>query len=218
MNNLAPTRKIYGLSKSRALRCLWMAEELGLAFEHETTGFTGGASRTPQMLALNPNGHIPVLVDGDVIVWESLAINLYLMRCYAMGDKAYLGPQNPEQEAAILQWSFWAITECERDAVTVILHTVVLPTEKRDPSFALKAARRLHTPLTVLEAHLNAQLQATGQRYLCAGRFTTADLNLASILLWIKPNQDLCAQFPNVMQWLDLCMGRPSFTLARVRP
>jgi glutathione S-transferase len=63
---------IYGISASRTLRPLWMLEELGLEYEHVQTNFTGD-NKQPEYLALNPNGHVPTLVDGDTVLWESLA-------------------------------------------------------------------------------------------------------------------------------------------------
>src|SRR3990167_5479929 len=83
---------IYGIAASRAVRPLWAATELGLAFEHVHTPYQGGATRTPEFLALNPNGHIPVLVDhrpeGDVAVWESMACTLYVVRQHGRGDRS----------------------------------------------------------------------------------------------------------------------------------
>ena len=70
---------IYGIPASRAVRPLWAATELGLNFQHVNLPYQGGATRTPGFLALNPNGHIPVVVDqrpaeqgGEVVVWESI--------------------------------------------------------------------------------------------------------------------------------------------------
>ena len=69
--------KIHGIGASRASRPLWAALELGLQFEHSPIHYQGGATRKPDFLALNPNGHIPVLedvrADGTVTVWESMA-------------------------------------------------------------------------------------------------------------------------------------------------
>ena len=55
--------KIYGIGASRAARPLWTALELGVPFEHLPTPYAGGITRSPEFLALNPNGHIPVVVD-----------------------------------------------------------------------------------------------------------------------------------------------------------
>ena len=83
---------IYGIAASRAVRPLWAATELGLAFEHVPTPYQKGGTRTPEFLALNPNGHIPVLVDrrpeGEVVLWESMACTLYLARHHGKGMAA----------------------------------------------------------------------------------------------------------------------------------
>ena len=80
------TLKIHGIGASRAARPLWTALELGVAFEHFATPYAGGATRTPEFLAINPNGHIPVVVDerpeGTVTVWESMACTLYLAKVH----------------------------------------------------------------------------------------------------------------------------------------
>jgi len=77
--------KLYGIPASRAFRPLWMLEELGLAYENVPVNFADGGTRSAEFLTLNPNGHIPVLVDGEVVLWESMAISLYLARKYGAG-------------------------------------------------------------------------------------------------------------------------------------
>lgn len=67
---------LYGVPRSRTMRCLWMLEELGVPYENVPTHFATGECKTPEFLTINPNGHIPALVDGDVTLFESLAINL----------------------------------------------------------------------------------------------------------------------------------------------
>src|SRR5438093_255406 len=75
---------LYGVPRSRTMRPLWMLEELGVPYENKPVSFLG-ESRSPEFLRLNPNGHIPVLRDDDVVIWESMAINLYLARKYGKG-------------------------------------------------------------------------------------------------------------------------------------
>ena len=65
--------QLYGIRQSRAMRSSWALEELGLPYEHAPTNFTPDANR-PSYLAINPNGRIPALVDGDVTLFESMAI------------------------------------------------------------------------------------------------------------------------------------------------
>ena len=86
--------KVYGVPRSRALRALWMCEELGLEYENVKTNFATGDTRKPEFLRINPNGHIPALQDGSLTLWESMAINLYLARKYDKG----LWPESVDDE------------------------------------------------------------------------------------------------------------------------
>ena len=170
---------IHGIGASRASRPLWTALELGLAFEHVPQSYKAGATRTPEFLALNPNGHIPVVVDdrpeGRVTVWESMACALYLARVHGRPDGQSIAPANPREEAEALRWAFWTVTELEADALTVLMHRMAMPAEQRKPELADKAEQRLKVPLAVLEGHLQAQ-QGQGQAHLAAQRFTVADV------------------------------------------
>jgi glutathione S-transferase len=209
---------IYGIQASRAVRPMWVATELGLAFEHVQTDYKGGATRTPEFLALNPNGHIPVIVDhrpdGDVTVWESMACTLYIARQHGRPDGVNLVPATPREDAEALRWSFWTVTEVEKDALTVLMHRLVMPAEQRKPDMADAAEQRLKVPLRVLEQHL-AQQQARGQAHLAAARFTVADLCVASVLLWVRAARELMAEFPLVNAWLHACLTRPAYESLR---
>jgi len=204
---------IYGIAASRAVRPLWVATELGLPFEHIHTPYQGGATRTAEYLALNPNGHIPVVVDhrpeGDVVLWESMACALYLARQHGPSDGASLTPATPREDAEALRWSFWTVTELEKDALTVLMHRVAMPADQRRPDLAEAAERRLHVPLRVLEQHLVAQ-QARGESCLAADRFTVADVCVASVLAWAHPARGLLAGYPLASAWLDRCLDRPA--------
>ncbi len=212
------TLKIYGMGPSRAARPLWAALELGTPFEHIAMPYTGGATRTPDFLALNPNGHIPVVVDerpeGAVTVWESMACALYIARIHGQPDGQSISPANAREEAEALRWSFWAVTELEKDALTVLMHRMAMPADQRKPDLAEQAENRLKVPLTVLEQHLMAQ-NARGERYLAANRFTVADVCVASVAGWILPAAGLLQNYPALQAWLSLCLGRPAYKQAR---
>lgn len=209
---------IHGITASRAVRPLWAAEELGLAYRHEPVPYQGGATRSPEFLALNPNGHIPVVVDhrpeGDVVVWESMACALYIARHHGRGDGSDLSPATPVEDAEALRWAFWAMTELEKDALTVLMHRAAMPAEQRKPELAEQAEKRLHAPLRVLEAHLQAQA-ARGQAHVAAERFTVADLCLASVTHWLHPARALLDAFPSVRAWSLACQARAA--LQRLR-
>src|SRR5205809_257926 len=141
--------KLYGMPRSRAMRPLWMLEELGLPYEHVKVSFVND-TRKPEFLRINPNGHIPVLQDGDLVLWESLAINLYLARKYDKG----LWPKPVEDEGRAFQWSLWSMTELEEPLLTALLHRMFYPEAQRDPKKADDAAERFKQPLGVLDGAL----------------------------------------------------------------
>ena len=207
------TLKIYGIAASRASRPFWAALELGVPFEHINQTYKEGATRTPAFLAINPNGHIPVLVDerpeGTVTVWESMACALYIARMHGRADGQSITPVTAREEAEALRWSFWTVAEVEADALTVLMHRLAMPEDQRKPELAEKAESRLKVPLAVLEKHLQAQ-QARQQAHLAAERFTVADLCVASVLAWLRPADHLLTQFPLTHHWLHQCLGRPA--------
>ena len=196
--------KIYGGSRSRALRCLWMAEEIGVPYENIKTNFAKGESRTPEFLRINPNGHVPALEDGDVKLFESLAINLYLARKYG----AALWPKSVEDEGRAFQWSVWAMTELEEPVVTTLVHRMFLPEAQRDAKRAESGAERAKKPIGVLEGALE------GRDWLIGDAFGVADLNVSSVLLWAPMAGIDLAPTPRAKAWLERCTGRPSFARA----
>ena len=196
--------KIYGIAASRASRPLWVAHELALAYEHVPVNYQNGGTRTPEFLALNPNGHIPVVEDDGVVVWESMACALYLAEHYKGPDGLSLAAHNKAESAEILRWTFWAMTECEKDALTILMHTLVMPADRRKPELAAEAVRRMVAPLRVIEQHL------AGRAYLAGERFTVADIAVASVLTWLKPAPELLAACPATAAWLARCLDRPA--------
>src|SRR2546425_1978253 len=125
-----------------------MAKELGLDYEHVKVDFATGETRETRMLALNPNGHVPVIDDDGFILWESMAINLYLAKKHSTGT---LYPALLEDEARAWQWSFWGMTEVERPVLTALFHRAMLPEDKRDAALADESERQLAAPLRVLD-------------------------------------------------------------------
>lgn len=212
------TLTIHGISASRAIRPLWAATELGLDFKHVNTPYQGGVTRTPEFLALNPNGHIPVLVDaredGDVVVWESMACALYVARHHGQADGRGITPATALEDAEALRWSFWAVSETEGDALTVLTHRLAIPEDRRRPELAKAAERRLAAPFRVIEQHLERQ-RAAGKSHLAAERFTIADLCVASVLNWARPAEALMATHPLTHDWIKRCIERPAYVSAK---
>src|SRR5246127_5006159 len=146
--------RIYGIARTRAFRALWVAKELGLDYEHFPIEIGDAGARTPEFLAINPNGRLPVIVDGDFVLFESLAITLYLAKKYALGT---LYPATLEGEAKAWQWSFWAIAEVDRGVNIWSLHAVRLPPQERDAALREEALKVIASPFRVLDAALATQ-------------------------------------------------------------
>ena len=190
--------RIFGSMRSRASRCAWAAEETGVAYELVAVPDT----RAPDYLAINPNGHVPTMQDGDLTLFESLAINLYLAR----KSGGALAPANLAEDGLMTMWSFWAMTEVERHALDVVMHTVGFPPEKRDAAVVTKALGALDKPLKILDDAL-----AAGGGHLVGGRFTIADLNVCAVVMWLRgAPSEFHAKYPHVGAWILKARERPA--------
>ena len=197
------TLRIYGIAASRAIRALWMAEELGLAYEHVPIHYRDDpdgplGKNNPQFRRANPLGRVPAIDDDGYTLWESMAINLYLARKHGKG----LWPATVEGEGLAFQWSFFAVTEIDPAINEWARHAIVLPDAERDPAVAAAALEKLQRPLAVIDAAL------AHRPYLAGGAFTVADLNLASALFRAR-RMDHAAR-PNLARWLADCFSRPA--------
>ena len=119
--------KFHGTSKSRSARPLWALEELALKYEHIPTEVA--KAKSPEHLKINPNGHLPALEDEGTVLWESMAVNLYLAEKYGKGS---LWPASVEDHGHTYKWSFWGITEIEPNLMTLLAHKLFLPAGQRD--------------------------------------------------------------------------------------
>src|SRR6202451_2521435 len=196
---MATGPRIYGVARTRAFRALWVAEELGLAYEHLPIEIGDAGARTTEFLALNPNGRLPVVADGDFVLSESLAITLYLAKKYGFGT---LCPADLEGEAKAWQWSFWAIAEVDRGVNIWSLHAVRLPPEERNAALREEALKVIAAPFAVLDASL------AKTPYLLGDDFTVADLNVAAVISRAV-DMDLSAT-PHLKAWLTRCLDRPA--------
>ncbi len=141
--------KVYGVPQSRAARTLWMVEECGVPYEHVATHFAKD-TKSDAFKAINPNSRVPVIDDDGVIVWESMAINLYLAKKYG-GD---LAPKNPAEEAHATQWSFWVMTEIEKPLLNALFARTGMMGMTKDEAQAMKYFDEIRKPLDVLNGHL----------------------------------------------------------------
>jgi glutathione S-transferase len=191
--------RIYGIARTRAFRALWVAMELGLDFEHLPIEIGDAGAKSPEFLAINPNGRLPVIVDDGFVLFESLAITLYLAKKHGFGT---LYPAALEGEARAWQWSFWAIAEVDRGVNIWSLHAVRLPPEERNAALREEALKVIASPFKVLDAAVAKQPCLLGDT------FTVADLNVAAVVSRAV-DMDLSA-VPHLKVWLTRCLDRPA--------
>jgi glutathione S-transferase len=197
---------LFGTSASRALRAVWGIEETGIAYDHVPLSY-GADSKAAEYLAVNPNGRIPALVDGDLTLFESMAINLYLAKRY--GGALY--PANAADEARAWQWSVWAISEIEPLQMQIVIQTLFTPEDKRNPKVIPGATKGLQRPLKVLDAAL------AGREWLIGDAFSVADLNVAAVMHLMKDIQFDYSGHANVQRWADACYARSALARALAR-
>jgi len=193
---------IHGTSRSRTMRVLWMAAELGLDFEHDPVAWDDPRLKSPQFLRLNPAGAVPTIDDDGFALSESLAINLYLAKRHGLGR---LYPTVLEDEAEVWRWSLWAQGQLE-------------PWVMRDARLAaLRAAIADHAAVEI-EGSLAVLGRALDDRHWLVGEdFTVADLNVAGVLSPSRAEHLDLAPHPNVAGWLARCYARPAARATRAR-
>lgn len=199
---------LYGVYRSRATRPLWLLHETGTPFTHvpiiqayrladPKASDAPLHSASPEFLKINPQGQIPALQDGDLILTESLAISLYLARRYG----GALGPADDAETAQMEQWALFAATAVEGPALEILQ----APAGATGEGIVKVAAEKLRRPLARLNSHL------AGRDWLVSNRFTVADINTAECLRYAQGNAALIAEFPEVARWLKAAQSRPAF-------
>ncbi len=195
---------VYGVYRSRATRVYWLLNEIDMPFESvpviqanrladRDAPHAPLHTRSEPFLAINPNGHIPVIDDGGLVLCESLAITLHLARKYG----GSLGPAGQDEDALMTMWSLWAATEVEPFSLKV--------QNEKDRQARAAAVEALRKPFAVLDA----ALARTG--HVVGGRFTVADVNLAEVVRYASSAGELFDAAPHVAAWLAACQSRPAF-------
>ena len=197
--------KIYYAPNTRAVRIVWLCNELGLPFELERFKLGDPAMRSPDYLGVHPLGRVPTLEDGDVRIFESGAIVQYILTRYGEGrmvpDTA--SPDFP----AYLQWLHFAEGMLMPPVNIIVVETVLLPPERRNQVNVDRATKLLTRMLGAVDARLE------GREFL-AGDFSGADIMTghASIVA-SRLGADLSAM-PNLTAYIDRLESRPALAAA----
>lgn len=192
--------KLYGTPPTRALRVLWLLNELGLEYELRPVDILQGEARQSPFLELNPAAKVPVLVDGNVVLTESAAIQLYLADKHR---EAGLIPETVEDRGQMYRWIFFLVTEIEQPLWRIARHTFIYPEDKRLPQDVDLARQECRQMVAVLERHMK------GREFIVGDRLSVADLNAAYTLDWAN-EAEMLGGAPRLREYLTTMYARPT--------
>lgn len=192
--------KLYEFPPTRSIRARWMLQELGVPFESVTVRLAAGEHRTPEFLKLNPAGKIPVLVDGDFALGESVAIALYLAEKF---PEKGLFPTALHERADAFRWLLFAATELEQPLWRIARHTFVYPEAQRIAADIPLARSEAIAAAAVVDAHL------AGREFVVGERASVVDFVMAYTLDWAETSECL-ANAPHATAYLQRMYARPN--------
>lgn len=197
--------KLHFAPNSRAGRIVWLFEELGLEYELNKMAFHPKDLKSEEHRRRHPLGRIPVLEDGAVMLWESGAIIEYVMARYGDGGlkPAVDAPEFPEY----LQWFHYCEGMVMPPINTIMVHTVLLPPERRNEETLGQAQRLLTRSLAPIETAIE------GREYL-VGAFSAADLMLGHAIFMSNRLGLVTDEMPNLRAYVKRIEARPAFQTA----
>lgn len=196
--------KVYFAPNSRAVRTVWLLEEIGLAYELERFTLGQKEMRGPEYTRINPNGRVPTLIDGDTTITESTAIAQYLGAKYA--PELTPGPEAPNF-AMYLQWLNYAEGMIMPPINNYVVETILLPPDRRNPEMAARALKLLNRVLGAAETQME-------DREFIAGDFTVADTITGHAVIMSRRLGAEFARCPNLSAYADRLEARPAFKAA----
>lgn len=192
--------KLYGSPPTRAVRAIWLMNALDIDCEMVSVDFMTGEHKSPAFLAINPFGKVPALVDGDMVLAESVAIMMHLAATRGGGQ---LIPSDPAGQARMNQWNMFLVTEIEQPLWRMALHSALYPEADRNQDEIALARRDCLTMLAPLEAHL------AEHEHLVGTRLSVADFNAAYTLDWADQDGCLLDTMPSCRQFVERMYDRP---------
>ncbi len=197
------------LNSVNVQKVVWAAAECGVAYERRDAGMAFGINKTAEYLAKNPNGLIPLVEDGETVIWESHAIVRYLAAKYAIGT---LWAVDPAIRSLADRWMDWAATSFN-PAINPAFHGLVRTAPEARNMAAITAAVELtEQRMALLDVHLGKQAHLAGED------FTMAELALGPFIhRWL--NMPVSRQpRPHVARWYKGLMARPASAAALTLP
>jgi glutathione S-transferase len=203
--------RIWGrISSVNVQKVVWCAEELGIAYERIEAGGKFGRNNTPEYLAMNPNGLVPVIEDEGFVLYESNAIVRYLA---ARAGASALWPEDPRERADVDRWMEWQATGYTPAMGVAFWQLVRTPQDKRDAAAIEESRVKSEKLSAILDAHL------AERRYLTGERFTIADIVVGCAAhRWLNLPLERVPR-PQLERWYAEVAARPAASqVAELRP
>ena len=190
------------ISSVNVQKVVLACEELRLPYDRRDAGGAFGIVNTPEYRAMNPNGLVPVLIDGDCVLWESNAIVRYLGAAYGAGT---LWPLDPKARALSDRWMDWASFTFYAAYAPAFMGLIRTPPEKRDAAAIEASIARTHPVVAILDRELE------GRTFLLGDRPTIGDLGvLPSAFRWLNMPVER-PPAPNVEAWVERLAARTGY-------
>jgi glutathione S-transferase len=195
--------KIWGRNtSSNVQKAMWGVGEIGAAYERFDIGGAFGKNREPAYLAMNPNGLVPTLQDGDFILWESNAIVRYLAREYGAGK---LEPSDPKTRARANQWMDWQLSVVGPAIFAAFWGLIRTPEEKRDLAAIAASQSKTTEAMKILDAQLSRTAFAAGDQ------FSMGDIPVGVMAYRFRQLCPERPELPNLERWYAELQKRQAF-------
>jgi len=196
---------IWGRANSvNVQKVLWCLAELDLGYERIDAGMQFGKNTEAPYLAMNPNGRVPTLVDGDYVLWESNSVMRYL--CMAYRENSPIYPSQPKARAGVDRWLDWTLSTLQPLDRPVFWALVRTPVEQRDMAAIQKDVDAEAVVWRIVEAQL------ASRRFIEGDRFTIADIALGAYARrWLGVEGVSKPKLPNLDRWFAQFAARPGF-------
>ncbi|MBR0871229.1 glutathione S-transferase family protein [Bradyrhizobium tropiciagri] len=200
-----PQLTIWGRANSvNVQKVLWCLAELDLPYQRIDAGMQFGKNDQPDYLAMNPNGRIPTLVDGDYVLWESNSVMRYLCMAHGQGSPIY--PQAPAARAGVDRWLDWTLSTLQPVDRPVFWALVRTPPEKRDMIQIQSDVDAEGVVWRVVEARLATR------RFIEGDQFTIADIAIGAFARrWLGVEGVTKPVLPNLARWFGELGQRAGF-------
>jgi glutathione S-transferase len=196
--------KLYFAPRTRATRPRWLLEELGVPYELVNVDLAKGEHKQISHLRIHPLGKVPALEDGELVVFESAAILMYLADKYP--EKKLAPAVGTPERAHYYQWMVFAGATLE-PPIAAYAEQMSLPEDKRSADIIAKSKEQALAAVKAVEHAL------LGKMYLVGEKFSAADVQLGAILRWAD-SLKLLTDAPDIQSWLYELKSRAAFKKA----